>query len=147
MTELVPSSSQCSDWCGIDGCDPVAGEHRSGAFIATRGGAMGDEHSDSTVDVAPSVAIRQYDGCTAEVLMQANTWLRATSQSGWHIPGQLVDLLPMVKMTATRARHLSELLLEAADQIDRVNDRTADRNSDSLLDRMLRDPETTEGDR
>lgn len=118
---MLDEHSPCNQWCGDD-CDPDEGLHSSSAIIAARGGPMGEEDTDRTVDIAPSVGVSQYDSCMAEVTIQANTWLR--NVSGWGIPGELLHLLPGLKLTATRARVLAAILMDAADQVDEINDRT-----------------------
>lgn len=108
-------------------CDPECGAieefdtHSNGPTIAAPGGPMCDDDPHATVDKTVAVSVEQADDQTASVLLHPEIWLRSPGSS-WHIPGELIALLPTIRMSATRARYVAMLLMESAALADDIND-------------------------
>lgn len=113
----------CDDFCNFES----DGFHTSRSTIASKGGPMEESEPDHHVDLAPSISLRRFHDGTADVRMVTNIWTRmGHSSTGWNwgVHGELFDFLPPVPMSSTRARYLAKLLVEAADEADKLNDQT-----------------------
>lgn len=93
--------------------------------FARDGGPSTDPGAEELVDIAPQVGLLQPEnefayGGKAMVTLGTGVWMR--TRTGWGMPGELQDITQPLGMTATRARQLAALLLDAASQADKAND-------------------------
>lgn len=114
--------TQHRTWCDNEcGATNDFEPHTNGFTIAAPGGPMGEDEPTATADRTVGVAVEQADDRTAQVILQPEIWLRSKG-TGWHIPGELIRMLPAVRMSATRARYVAMLLMESAVLADDIND-------------------------